>query len=332
MMGMDAKCHFIGEEAEGKKGILVLKYPIEHGVITNWDDMEKLWHHAFYNALHVVPEEHPILLTEPPLNPKQNREKMTQIMFETFNVPAMYCQIQAVLALYGSGRTTGCVLDSGDGVTHTVPIYEGYCLPFSVKRLDLAGSDLTDNLLEILHERGYSLSTSNEKEIVKDMKEKVCYVAEDFDKEMKISKESNSLEKAYELPDNTTLTLGSERFRCSEPLFQPSLLQRDIPGIHDCTFNTISSCDNDIRKDLYGSIVLCGGSTMFVGIDKRMTKELSALAPPSMKVKVISSPERKYATWIGGSILSALSSFQNMWITKKEYDDAGPSIVHRKCF
>lgn len=332
MLGMDSKCHFVGEEAESKRGILSLKYPIEHGIIQNWDDMEKLWHHCFYNALRVVPEEHPVLLTEPPLNPKNNREKMTEIMFETFNIPALYVQIQDVLALYSVGRTTGCVVDSGDGVSHTVPIYEGYCLPFSVKTIDIGGSDLTTYLLDILHERGYTLSTSNERDIVKNIKEEICYIAEDYDKEMKISKESNSIEKSYKLPDNTNIVLGSERFRCGEPLFQPSLIGKDIPGIHDSTFNTITSCDNDIRKDLYGSIILCGGSTMFVGVNKRMTKELSALAPPSMKVKVIATPERKYSVWIGGSILSALSSFQNMWITKKEYDEIGPTIVHRKCF
>ncbi|XP_048244496.1 actin-1-like [Haliotis rufescens] len=491
MAGFSLDRHYVGDQAQAKRGVLSMTYPIHNGIVTNWDDMERIWSYLFYDDLRTDPMEAPVLMTEAPLNPKRNREKMTEILFEKFSVPGFYVSIQAVLSLYASGRGSGILLDCGDGVTHTVPIYEGYALPHAIRRINLAGRHITSYLRRILHERGYDLSTTSaefeivrdmkeklcyvpldfkaemkaaeessllekdyelpdgnvvtlgnerfrapeclfkpkllgmetrgihrmifktlkkcdidtgfyvsiqavlslyasgrgsgllldcgdgvthtvpiyegyalphairrvnlaghhitsylrrilherghdftstaEFEIVRDMKEKLCYVPLDFKAEMKAAEESSSLEKDYELPDGNVVTIGNERFRAPECLFKPSILAMESRGIHEMMFKTLKKCDIDVRGDMCASFILSGGSTMFPGITERLTKELIKLVPKTMKVKVVAPPERKFNVWIGGSILASLSTFQQMWITKQEYDEIGPTIVHRKC-
>lgn len=331
MVGMDQKDSYVGDEAQSKRGVLTLKYPIEQGVVNNWDDMEKLWHHTFYNELRVAPEEHPVLLSVPPTNPKANAERAVQVMFETFNVPAVYLELGPVLDLYASGRTTGVVISIGDSAMHAVPVYEGYALPHAIVSSSFGGRSLTEFAMKIMTERGYSFTTAAERDIIRDIKEKLCYVAIDFETEMRRACESANLEATYELPDGQVISVGNERFRVPEGLFAPSFLGLEAMGIQDMAFQAMMKCDVDIRKDLFANIVLSGGSSMFNGIAERLTNEITALAPSTMRVKVVAPPERKYLSWIGGSILASLSTFQQMWITKEEYDESGPSIVHRKC-
>lgn len=333
MVGSDKKEIYIGEQAEAKRGICVLKYPIEHGIVENWDDMKAIWDYTF-TQLRVKPEDHKVLLTEAPMNPKANREKMISMMFEDFDVPATYIAIQAVLSLYASGKFTGNVLDSGDGVTHLVPIYDGYSLPHSIIRVNLAGRDLTEYLVKILSERGYHFTTSAEKDIVRDVKEKLCYVALDYKEESEKAKSGSSHEKTYQMPDGSVLTMGSERFRCPEVLFDPKMIGKEFGGIHLVCNESIQKSDIDIRKDLYQNIVLSGGTTLYEGLPERLLKEVQAICPANIsnKVKIVAPKERYYSVWIGGSILTSIQTFDASWITKAEYDECGASIVHRKCF
>jgi len=330
MVGMDQKDAYVGDEAQSKRGVLTLKYPLEHGVVTDWDGMERIWHATFYNELRVDPEEHPVLLSVPPGNPRANTERTVQVMFETFNVPALYLEQAPVLELYASGRTTGLVVSIGDDSMHATVVYEGYALPHASKSSPMGGRKLTDFALRIMTERGYSFTTTAERDVVRDIKEKLCYVASDPEVELQRAA-CGALDSTYELPDGQTITLGSERFRAPEALLEPSIAGSDLPGIQVLAFQAIMACDVDIRKDIFSNVVLAGGSSMFPGLAERLEAELVRMAPSTMKVRVIATPERKYSAWIGGSILASLDTFPGLCITQEEYAESGPGIVHRKC-
>ena len=348
MLNTSYKEYFIGEDAVRKRAVLKLHYPMEHGVINNWDDMEKIWGHVFTHELRVDPEEHNVMLTEAPFNPKENREKMAQIMFETFNVPGFYISIQAVLSLYSAGKVTGLVLDSGDGVTHAVPIFESYCLPYAISRFDIAGRDLTEYMIKLLTERGIRFTTTAEKEIAKNIKEKSIYIALNFEEEIYRVEPYE-----YELPDGNIITLKDQRIRCPEVLFKPSLIGKEGLGIPYLCHNSIQRCDIDLRKDLYNNILLSGGNAMINGLSDRLTNELKKIVGGALsEIRVLPLKEKekkedrvekdkeeqmkkynpKFAVWQGGAIASNLEQFKSQWITKEEYEENGSTIIHRKCF
>ena len=329
MVGGQNKDFFVGYEACAKADLLNLREPIENGLITNWEDMERLWHHTFYDELLVSPEEHAVVLTEKPMCPRMNRERMIQIMFETFHVKGFYSAVQAVLALFSLGRTTGVVWDAGEGVSFTVPIYEGYGLPHAIMQSGISGLDLTKLMIKMLGESGFDTDTLKPRE-VRTMKEQVCWVALDYQAEVQKSENMKVERTNFQLPDGVEVSYGTEAFRVPEALFMPSIAGSKSDGVQQLIHTSLEKCDIDVRKELYSTIMLSGGTSMFHGLPERMEKEIIALATPSMKVRVIATPERKNAVWLGGSVFGSLDAFPQMMIDYSEYLEEGVQIVHRK--
>ncbi|ELU11007.1 hypothetical protein CAPTEDRAFT_4184 [Capitella teleta] len=325
-------CYF-AEEAQLHRGVLSLHYPMENAVVTNWDHMTKIWDYTFSKRLKADPSQHPVLLTDAPLAPKGNREKMAEVMFETFQVPSMYVATQAILSLYAANSISGLVVDSGDGVTHIVPVYEGYAIQHAIQRLQLAGRNLTTYLGRLLAERGYSFVASAEREIVSDIKEKLCRVSPTVYRDQGL--EAMPLTPAtYELPDGRMISLGSERLRCPEALFQPHLLGMECPGITEATFNSVMQSEIDLRKTFFNQVLLTGGSTLFPGIEERFKNDLEQFISigttiRNADVQVRAPGDRKHTVWVGGSILATLNAFQKMWVTKQMYEEHGKAIMHK---
>ncbi|XP_035827381.1 actin, clone 302 [Aplysia californica] len=326
----DREDFYVGDHAMIKREILSLKCPIEYGIVSNWDDMEKIWDYVFQQELRVPSDYQPILVTEPPLNPKANREMMAQVMFETFNVPHMHVSAPAVLAFYANGRNSGIVLDIGETVTHVMASYESTFFPNATKRVDIGGKDLTEHLQKMLMEKGHSFTTPSELQDIGNMKERMCYVRHSKNSDLLTNNFLTSCpEKQFTLPDGKSITVTNEQFMCPEALFSPSLMGSEFEGIHTLVHESLMCCAVDTRPDMLVNVLLSGGSTMFQGLNDRMLQELKVLISPKMKLKVIAPPERKASVWIGGSILASLSFFQNHFISKSQYEEHGPYVMHR---
>merc|ERR1711937_176105 len=333
MQGVTQKDCYVGEEAQQKRGILNLNYPIAAGIVESWEDMEKVWNHTFYNELRVAPEECVgVLLTEAPRNPKANREKMISIMFETFQVKNTYVALQAVMSLYAAGRTTGLVCDAGDGVSHTIPVYEGYCIPHAIEKMEIAGRVITDWMQKLLLGTGESFTSSAELEIVKDIKEKCSFVAQNYEAELEEAENSSEKDVQYTLPDKRVITVpASVRMKCPELLFKPDLNGKSCKALHALCQTSIEASDIDVRKDLCKNIILSGGTTMYEGLADRLKAEVEAKLPAGAEVRIVASADRKYAVWKGASTLASLSTFASSWITQEDYNEHGAAVVHRKC-
>lgn len=327
---------FIGPKVDEHRGVLRIDYPMENGIVQNWGDMERIWTYLYSkDNLNVASEDYAVLLTEAPLNPYSNREKAAEIFFEGLNVPALFCSIQAILSLFASGRSTGVVLDVGDGVAHVVPVYEGLAMPHAIMRMDVAGRAVTHQLQRLLRRAGHNFHTSSEMDIVRQIKETCCAVAVNPAKieEMTSLSSASQVKQQFKLPDGTNLDLGpAEIYRAPEILFQPDLIGTEYRGVHDSLVNSIMKTDIDLRRRMLSDIVLSGGSTLFPGFGERLLYEVRKhpFSPKEAKVRIAAPPERQYSTWIGGSILASLSTFKTMWVSKAEYQEHGARILSTK--
>lgn len=349
LLGPRYKEFYVGEEALRLRGVMRISYPLEHGIVKDWDGFKKIVDFTFRECLRVDPSHYAVLLTEAPLNPRESREKMAEIMFEDFRVSRLYVAMQALVAAYAVGKLTGLIVDMGDGVCHAVPIYEGFVLRHAIQRTNIGGRDITNYLSRLLmHHRGVALTTTAEREIVRDIKEKLCYVSINPEAELAaIYGESERVKEYYAgappegvkpepaeyiLPDGSSVTLFEERFLAPEVLFSPGLIGRDEPGLHEIIFDAIMACDIDVRKAMIENIVLTGGSSMFPGLKERVEKEINAMLADAgirLKANVITPENRQYAVWIGCSRLASLPEFQRSWIEREEYEREGPAIIHR---
>ncbi|CAG9984209.1 unnamed protein product, partial [Clonostachys byssicola] len=326
------KQHWVGDEAWKVRGISRLRRPVENGYITRFDDMDLLWKEVFEGHLHLDPKEHPILMTEEMGNPKHDREKTGEIVFESLEAPAFYLAKQSVLALYASGRTSGSVFSCGYGQSYAVPVYEGFALQHAVSKLDIGGHDLTDFFNRLIGERGYAISTNAEIADGSKCKAEICYVVQDYDKELRrLSVPGISVETPFELPDGKTVYVDNERFMVPEALFNLSMVGLEAGGAQYALQRSISKCDTEIQHLLYQNIVPAGGSTKYPGFAERLRSEMVSISPSSTSINVISSPDPLKSAWVGGSVVASLSTFKDMCISAQEYEETGSVMVHRKC-
>ncbi|CAG0887222.1 unnamed protein product [Cyprideis torosa] len=361
--GVEDLDFYIGDEAMEATNYSV-KYPVRHGIVEDWDLMERFWEQCIFKYLHAEPEDHFFLLTEPPLNPPENREYTAEIMFETFNVPGLNISVQAVLAMAASWTSrpkgvkslTGCVIDSGDGVTHVIPVADGYVIGSCIKHIPIAGRNITYFIQSLLREREPSIPPEQSLETAKTIKERYCYICPDIAKEFsKYDSDPQKWIKTYEGIHSVTrqpftVDVGYERFLGPEIFFHPEFANADyVTPISQVVDDVIQNCPIDVRRPLYSNIVLSGGSTMFKDFGRRLQRDIKRSVdhrlqvteklaggkhkPTPIEVTVISHSMQRFAVWFGGSMLAALPEFYDLCHTKADYEEYGPSIVrHNAAF
>ncbi|KAL0214393.1 hypothetical protein P9112_006577 [Eukaryota sp. TZLM1-RC] len=332
----------VGDDCAQYLSILNTSYPLENGIVKNWEDMRHLFSYMFHKRLEVDPSESRVLLTEAANTPGPAKKKMMEEMFEYFNVPSMQIFIQALLVLFSQGVDTGVVVDSGDGVTHLMPVYEGLLLDHLVKRIDIAGRDLTRYMMKLLLRQGYTLNRTNDFESVRKMKEDLCYCSVHPDIDTRLATESTTLMREFSLPDGQRVKLARERFEAVEPLFNPELIGREVGGVGEQLFDLISSAPMDVRPKFYANVYVSGGSTMFPGFPDRLEQDikkiykekvLKGVKDKSLKIKIEihRHSQRKNFVFSGASLLGEISTNRDeFWIHKHEWEEQGAERCLRR--
>jgi len=340
---VELKDIMVGEMCAKYRSMLEINYPVENGIVKDWKDMMHVYDHTFSEKLGINPRDHKILLTEPPMNPRENSSKMLETMLEKYEFDGAKVSIQAMLVLYAQGLMTGVVVDSGDGVTHIVPVWEGLVPPHLIKRLNVAGRHITKYMVKLLQLRGYNFNRTADFETVRAIKEQVCYIGYDLDVERRLAQETTTLVQNYTLPDGRVIKVSSERYEAPEVLFQPHLIDVEGPGLSEMLFNMIQvDADVDLRMSFYKHIVLSGGSTMYAGMPSRLEKDLKELylkrvlkgdeaALSKFKLGIEDPPRRKHMVFLGGSVLAGIMENRpDFWISRKEWQEHGPRILDKK--
>ena len=331
MVGMELQDRYVGDNAIARYEIMDFSYPIQRGEVTDWDKYENLMHYLLYSEMRVVPEEISILITEGPRTSRKNREKLTEILFETFNVKRLHIANSSMVGLYSYGKTSGLIVDSGYNVTSTVPVYEGYPLAHASLKINIGGEDLSKNLLSMIQNNlDETYVDMKGRFLADDIKEKLGFVLLNQDDADDVK------DSTYELPDGKKIELGSELYKANEILFNPDediQKEKGVMPLKNMVVDSINKCDDEIKNDIKENICLTGGTTLLKNFPEKLKNEISD-SSEGINFNLSAEQERLFSTWIGGSIVSSLDNFQYMWVSKKEYNDNGKNllVIDSKCF
>lgn len=318
----------IGEDALKNRGNLTLHYPMSRGLVEKWEQMEYVYEHLFFDKLDIVPDESKVLITQSLYTTKKNTQETVELLFELFGIQGICLMNQSLLGLYSTGRTTGLVIDSGDEITSMVSFFDEIPITQACNKMSLGGRDVVWYLQRLMLKSGYNFSLSSELMLLKEMKEDLCIISQDYEQDCK-AKEAE-FEKSFKLPDGQTIQFGKERFMSTEMLFNPMIIGKEDAGMAELAMKTFHDCPIDVRDALYKSIIIIGGNTMFSGFKERLEHDMNKHQHNFKQFKVFADPLRQFSSWQGGSVFASLSTFEERLTTIDEYNDYGANAIYRK--